>query len=70
MNQLIDLLDRLVVGFLGVRRLIAPPSMSGSNVQPDGIQRLQHGVMEISSDTGAIFQERAQAAFSRFERGR
>jgi hypothetical protein len=70
MNQLIDLVDHPAVGLFRVRRLIAPGPLSRFNVQPDGIQGLQHAVMQISTDPAPIFQELAQPVFSRFERGR
>jgi hypothetical protein len=70
MNQLIDLVDHPVVGFFPFHRLIVPGSPNRFYVQTDGIQRLQHGVMQVSADTTPIFQEFTQAAFRRFERGR
>jgi hypothetical protein len=55
---------------LSFHRLIVPAPPSRFYVQPDGIQRLQHGIMQISADTAPVFQEFAQPAFRRFERGR
>jgi hypothetical protein len=70
MDQLIDLVDHPVVGLVRFRRLIAPGPPVRFNAQANGIQGLQHAVMQVSTDTGAIFQEPTQTAFSRFERGR
>jgi hypothetical protein len=70
MYQLIDLADHPAVGLFRFRRLIVPRPLSRLNVQADGIQRLEHTVMQVSTDTGAIFQELTQPAFRRLERGR
>jgi hypothetical protein len=69
MNQLIDLVDHPVVSLFPFHCLIAPGPPNRFNVQSNGIQRLQHGVMQISADTAPIFQEFTQPAFRRFERG-
>jgi hypothetical protein len=69
MNQLIDLLDHPVVGFVRFPPVIVSGPPSRFNVPTHGIQRLQHAVMQVSTDTGAIFQELTQTAFRGFERG-
>jgi hypothetical protein len=70
MDQLIDLVNHSAVGLFHFFRLLAPGPLRRFDAQTDGIQRLQHAVMQIPPDTGAIFEQLTQAAFGGLVRDR